>query len=207
MEKFIFDLDGTLLTMNYDYEKEFFQKHFGRESYKILGKVAFYLDKYERLYRKYTTKDLSYFLRRETNLKMTEEIIDMWMDILLEEPDLIEEDVMEVLDYLKIKNKQLVILTNWFGKTQLERLKKAKLLDFFDEVITGDMVLKPHKEAYIKAMGSTKKEETIMIGDHLDKDYLIPRRIGIYSLLYDKNQRYPEGIQKIKRMKEIKDKY
>ena len=47
-----------------------------------------------------------------------------------------------------MKDKKLVILSNWFTITQIERLRKNNLLQYFDEVYGGDYTIKPHKEAF-----------------------------------------------------------
>ena len=86
---------------------------------------------------------------------------------------------------LKKENKEIVLLTNWFKKTQINRLKRKNLLNYFDNIVSGDIALKPNKESYDLAVLTTPKSECIMIGDDYKNDYLGALNYGINAFLID----------------------
>lgn len=203
-KRIIFDLDCTLLTCNYSQvENEMFNKCFGEDANKILNNIGTLLDEYELLHSTYNEKALCKFLNERTKLNFNDELIKSWVHQVNGSADTMEKDVIEVLDYLKSKNKSLVVLTNWFGPSQIARLKEAKIYDYFDEVFTGEYQLKPHKEAYLMAMGEYDPRECLMIGDSVLKDYQAPMQYGIDSILYDKNDIHNKEFKKVKRLNEI----
>ena len=69
-----------------------------------------------------------------------------------------EEDksIIPTLEYLS-KKYELVILSNWFSYSQIERLKKIGMDKYFKEMyFTDEVKNKPNKEAFIKACGPYK---------------------------------------------------
>lgn len=99
-----------------------------------------------------------------------------------------------MLEYLKSKDKSLVVLTNWFKYTQEERLRNAGILEFFDGVYAGDLNLKPNKESYLNACGNYHVNECIMIGDTIEKDVIGPNKFGIDSIYYNpENKEYDKS--------------
>lgn len=207
-KRYIFDLDGTLLNCNYGMvEDDFFKKELGEGSDRFVPFIAPLLDEYEFKNKKYEKDKLCEFLSSKTNLCFTPEVIDGWIEIMTEVPDIMEEGVIETLEYLKSKDKSLVVLTNWFGDSQKARLKKAKIYDYFDDIYTGDYQLKPHNEAYLNAIGKYDIENCVLIGDHLYKDYIAPRSYGLESIFYDKKNNEHENIVKIKKINELTNRY
>lgn len=205
--KYIFDLDGTLLSMDYSAEKMFFESIYGENAYLIVNRIGELLDKYENGFKKYDIELLSKYLTINTGLIFYPRIIESWINIVAYGKDLLEEGVIEVLDILKSKDKELVVLTNWFSDTQVPRLKNAGIYDYFDDVITGEFCLKPHREAYLKAIGDSSIDECLLIGDNYNKDYMAPRKMGLDAILYDRTDRYSQECVKIKKLKEIVKKY
>ena len=65
----------------------------------------------------------------------------------------IKPGVFELLDYLKAKGKKIALATSTRKQTVLHQLEHAGLIDYFDEIITGDMVekSKPDPEIYLLA--------------------------------------------------------
>ena len=209
--RFIFDIDGTLLNGNFQKEIDYFKSVLSSEDYEKFIKVYFnLLMKYESKFKKYEIHQLSKFLKEESKTNITDEIIEGWIDVNSNMDDVINDGVIETLEYLKCKNKSLVVLTNWFLKTQRERLKNAGLLEYFDEIYAGDSILKPNKESYISACGLYSVEESVMIGDNLQKDVYEPSMVGLDSIYYNPNNNYFRSTNKvlsIKNMKEIRERY
>ena len=61
--------------------------------------------------------------------------------------------VFELLDYLKEQGKNIALATSTRRQTVLYQLEQAGILNYFDEIITGDMVTKskPDPEIYLMA--------------------------------------------------------
>ena len=106
-----------------------------------------------------------------------------------------------------MKDKKLVILSNWFTCTQIERLRKNNLLQYFDEVYGGDYTIKPHKEAFLRAFGNTSKEKCVMIGDNYLKDFCGALNVGSNALHFNPNGEVIKEKQMIKRINEIKERF
>lgn len=187
-QRFIFDLDGTLLYGDFSKEIKYFKNTLGKDSEKFLSEYQELLLEYENTHLKYDTEDLSNYYKNKIGINITSEIIDGWVKINADINDILLEETTDMLKYLKSKNKSLVVLTNWFRYTQVTRLKNAGILKYFDEIYTGDTVLKPNKESYINACGQYSPSECLMIGDTMDKDVLGPNKYGIDSIFYN-----PEG--------------
>ena len=93
-----------------------------------------------------------------------------------------------------------------FGESQAKRLERAGLLEYFDTVYGGDIVTKPHKEAYWIAAAAHKPEDCVFIGDNVDNDYIGPKACGMNSILYDKKNQYHKTLVKVRSLRELKDK-
>ena len=206
-KRFIFDLDYTLMTADYSVEKGYFRDVFRCDADVFIDNVAELLYEYERLYPKYDIDELSGFLSRKTRLNFSPNIIKGWIETFGECPSKIEDGVVETLEYLKSKDNSLVVLTNWFLKSQLSRIKNSGLGEYFDGVYAGDFCLKPRKGAYLEAMGDYSNRNCIVIGDNLEKDYIGPRAFEIDSILYDKDDKHNKNLVKIKNMREIINRY
>lgn len=207
-KRLIFDLDRTLLTCNYQkVEAAVFEPFFRDKTELVMKNIAYLLDEYETMYQTYEDKRLSKFLTEKSGLEFTSEIIREWKNAMMSEADTMEEGVIELLDYLKGKNKSLVVLTNWYGKSQKARLRNAKIYDYFEDIFTGEYQLKPHPRAYINAMGKFNPRECVIIGDSISKDYSAPRLHGIEAILYDKDNIHDDNYVKVKKLTELKKKY
>ena len=205
MKRYVFDLDGTLLTGSFDFEHEYFKDVFGDGVSSLVNNMGVFLDEYERKYPRYNNDTLSSFLKSKSGLDFTPDIIDGWCDAMIDVPDAIEDGIYEVLEELKRKGHSLAVLTNWYGKTQIPRLERANMIKYFDDIYTGDTVLKPHKCSFIIARKDFNHNNCVFIGDNLEKDYIGPRACGMKSILYDKNDTHHKALVKIKRLNELID--
>jgi len=61
--------------------------------------------------------------------------------------------VVEILDFLKSNGKKIALASSTRKQTVINQLRDAKILDYFDEVITGDMVTrsKPEPDIFLLA--------------------------------------------------------
>ena len=64
--------------------------------------------------------------------------------------------VFEILDFLKCSGKKIALASSTRKQTVVRQLRDAKILGFFDEVITGDMVVKSKPEPDIFLLACEK---------------------------------------------------
>lgn len=185
-KRFIFALNGTLLHMSYKKEEEYFKSVLtNEEQEKFFSKYMDALAEYENKFAKYDVNDLSKFLSKQTNVNITPDMIDKWIEINGNPDDILLVETVNMLEYLKSKKYSLVVLTKWFLKTQRMRLETSGILKYFDDIYTGELYIKPSKESYLNACGNYNKRQCIVIGDDLKNDVYGPNKAGIDSIYYN----------------------
>ena len=204
-KRFIFDLDGTLMRGDFSISDQYLLDALGNDAKPVLDNMTMYLDKYERLFYRYDYEDLSRFLAGQTGFKFTPEIIKNWDHLVFEVPSKLEDGVVDTLEDLKSRGKSLAVLTNWFTDSQLDRLKRIGINEYFEALYGGDIVTKPHKEAYYIAAAGRGFDECVFIGDNVDKDYVGPRACGYESILYDKDDIHHKSVVKVKHIGEVRN--
>ena len=208
-KRFIFDLDETLLHGDFSRSIEYFKSVLTEEEAKKFFLIyPRYLTEFEKEHKKYDYSTLSKFLSEKTGINITCEIIDGWVKENSSANDRLLDETKSMLEYLKDKKKSLVVLTNWFKYEQVERLKNAGILEFFDNVYTGDTSLKPNKESYLNSCGNYHVNECVMIGDSIENDVIGPNKFGIDSIYYNpENKEYDKSkilsINSFDRIKEM----
>ena len=182
MKRYVFDLDGTLLLANFEDELNFFNERLTKRGWSKEKIDNFHKDRvpliygYEELNGTYDRELLRIWFK-EHKYELSEKDINDWIAFNgYEMRDTILDGAIEVLEYLKSKDKEIVLLTNWFMETQENRLKRAGLLDYFDYLVTGEMAIKPRRASYAEAAALCVPWECVMIGDNWEKDYLGPTR-------------------------------
>lgn len=207
-KRFIFDIDGTLLIPDWNYEELYFSSVLKKLDFEVFyPQIPKLLEEYEKKFPRYDVVELSRFLTMKSGVLITPEIIIGWNKALGETKPEIIEGVVESLEYLKSKDKSLVALTNWFLGPQIERLKSSGLDSYFDFVYGGELGIKPSEVAYMNAIGEFDIDSSIMIGDSLDFDVYGPGRIGMDAIFYNpKNKDYDKAkVKSIGSMKKIKE--
>lgn len=205
-KRFIFDLDNTLLTFDKDYQNQFFEEELG-ENNPFFENLNEYLETYWASYPKHVNTRFASLLSLCSGISIKESFVERWIDCLKEMPIVLEDGVEETLDYLKSKDKSLAVLTNWVWDCQVSRLQKAGISHYFDQIYTSDYVLKPHRDAYDMAARFYPSDQCVFIGDDLENDYISPREFGYDAILYDKKDKYPKQLVKIKKIDELKERY
>ena len=207
-KRFIFDIDGTLLIPDWNYEKLYFDSVLEKFEFEMFyPQIPKLLEEYEKNFPRYDVVELSRFLTMKSGVLITPEIIIGWNKALGETKPEIIDGVVESLEYLKSKDKSLVALTNWFLEPQIERLKSSGIDSYFDNVYGGELGIKPSREAYMNAMGEFDIGSSIMIGDSLDFDVYGSGRIGMDAIFYNpKGKDYDKAkVKSIGSMKKIKE--
>lgn len=186
-KKYIFDLDYTLLIPDWSLEDEYFKKYIAlEEQQEFFKQKQDILNKYELEYPKYDFKTLSEYFKNY-GFHVSQEVIQGWMIYNGETiKDEVVDGVIELFEYLKQNNKEIVILTSWFGGTQVPRLKRTGLYNYIDKLVAGEDAMKPDLKSFELAIGDTNKDECIMIGDSIKSDKFGAENAGIDSYIVDK---------------------
>ncbi len=208
MKKFIWDLDGTLLSGDfYTHELSYFEeKLIGQDIETFLKNKYGYLMEYEKNFFKYDVKSFSDFLSLRSGLVIDETVIMGWNEHSKSVPDTIHTGAEEVLSYLQSKGYENILYTNWFKDVQEARLRNANLLEYFSEIYGGELAIKPNAIGYKKIIKDVNPNEVVMIGDNIVNDVLVPRSIGITTYHYDPLEKSKDK-NKIKTLRKIKEMY
>lgn len=205
MKRLIFDIDNTLILWKNEYREAMKKtiEHFNLDlDYEVLDDL---IEVYENYYDKYKIDNITELFNKNLNLNLTNEFTEYWLKELgnMADDDL---DIKPLLDYLKEKY-ELVILTNWFNESQTNRLKKIDIYKYFSNLYSGEDVIKPNKEAYLKAIGDKDIKDCIMIGDNLKVDIEGAINIGLKAILVDIKDIYPDSDKyiRIKNIHELKE--
>ena len=135
-------------------------------------------------------------------------IINGWMNYNAETiKDEVIDGVIDLLNYLKLNGKDIVILTSWFSGTQIPRLKRTGLYDYIDLIIAGEDAMKPDLESFELAIGNTNKDECIMIGDSIKSDKIGADKAGIDCYIVDKEHSIRDLLQMIVNNQEKKSSF
>ena len=206
-KKYIFDLDYTLLIPDWSKEDDYLKKYIRvEEQEEFFKKKQDILNKYELEFPRYDFKTLSDFFK-SFGFHVSEEVINGWMkhngETII---DSVVPGVIELFEYLKSNNKEIVILTSWFSGTQIPRLKRVGLYDYIDKIVAGEDAMKPDIESFALAIGETNKEDCIMIGDSIRSDKEGAIRAGIDYYIVD-NENSIEDLLKLITTKILRKKH
>lgn len=185
-KKYIFDLDYTLLIPDWSKEDDFLRRNIpSEEQEEFFKQKQLILNKYELEFPKYNFKTLSDYFK-SYGFSVSEEVIKGWMIHNGKTiKDKVVDGVIELFDYLKTNNKDIVILTSWFSGTQIPRLKRTSLYEYIDKIVAGEDAMKPDLESFELAIGDTNKEDCIMIGDSIKSDKMGALNAGIDYYIVD----------------------
>lgn len=201
-KKYIFDIDYTILIPDWSQEDDYFRTIIKEEEQEEFFKQKqAILTKYEQSFPKYDLKALSQYFR-VYGFTLSEDDIFGWMcHNSINIKDTVVDGVVDLFSYLKEHDKRIVILTSWFGITQIERLKRSGLYPYVDLVITGDVAMKPHIDAFNLAIGNTPKDECIMIGDNIRSDKMGADNVGIDSYIVNESNTIRDFYNMVKNPK------
>jgi len=125
--------------------------------------------------------------------------LDSPADIDTTEFDIID-GVREALETFR-KRYKLAIVSNtftWGDEEVTKALQRANLAKYFDAIVTSVSAgsSKPENDIFLKALRllNTAPEESVMIGDRIDTDISGANMLGIISILFRWNDRYPAII-------------
>ncbi len=217
IKRLIFDLDNTLITWEKKYDniikKVLDELGFtNKDTQELSDKINKLQLEYEKDRKYFNKKEMLDFFNERLEQKLPENFIDKWLELLPTcVPERLDKEDYETLEYLS-KKYELVILTNWFGVSQIERLKKVDILKYFKEIYDAEKYAKPYKESFYQAMGDRKQDECVVIGDDIYMDILSAKKVGIKNLVWkdnnntaNENKNLLEGVTVIRKLEELKD--
>ena len=204
VKKLIFDIDNTLIKWQDKYinaMKETVLEYNLSVNYLDLHNLV---ETYEEYYNVYSKENMIEFFNKKLNLNLDISFMNDWLKRLGYMSD-IDESVIDTIKYLSEKY-EIVVLTNFFTDVQINRLKNAGLYEYITKVFGGEVYIKPSKESFKMALGDTKVEEAIMIGDNVDIDIKGAIEAGIKPILVDRYDRYKDtNYSRIKEIKDLKE--
>jgi len=181
IKRLIFDVDGTLIV----------GADFTPSVEKTLKQLGVYSeDNVKAFFRgdatykmEFNHYDFNEYIQH-IGYEMNEQLPINFLDVLFENlKTAIPQKNQKLIDSISELSKkyELVLLTNYFSESQLNRLNNMGIGRFFSECY-GEELIKPNLEAYLKACGNNKPDECIMIGDDIYLDIEGAKRAGLYTI-------------------------
>lgn len=192
IKRIIFDIDNTLIDWKAEYWdclKNIFDELNLPYSSETKAKIQHAVDNYEDGTNfTYTKESMMNAIEEELGYKLPESFFDIWIRYLgMCVPEKADDEVVYTLQYLKQKYN-LVVLSNWFKKSQDERLKRLGLDKYFSRTyMTENIPMKPNKEAFEIAKGPYEFSECVMVGDSLKTDVSGAVNANMNVIFYDRN--------------------
>ena len=207
IKRVIFDIDDTLL-ISAPYFRICIEKvliNYPKISKRVIDEIDNSFSLYEKTYSQYDYETYVKFFNNNFTPIMTKELFaEINNSFFINAPNTLQDNIIEVLEYLQSKY-DLVALTNYISDTQLPRLESQNILKYFSKVYCGDKIpFKPSKESYLTSLGKFNKKECLIIGNDFEKDYQIPKSMGIKAILFDKNNEFPDEKERITNLIELK---
>lgn len=186
IKRIIFDIDNTLIC-NIDFVPHYVEalKKYGVEDVSKVYTLGSKLYKgYEEKFTAYKRNDYLEYFSELMGVKLTDEFLNIYFEVLKKAITPNGERLKRFLDTLK--DYELVLLSNYFEESQRNRLAAMGINDYFTEY-HGEEYIKPHKEAYLSALGGHKPYECLMVGDNLEYDVLVPKSLGMNAIYINPN--------------------
>ena len=187
IKRIIFDIDNTLLDTKKDCI-ECYKNYLKIKNYKIESNDLFKILYEYEFVGNFEKIDLVNYLNQKLDniysLENLEELLKMYSNY----STLINENTKNILEYLS-KKYEIVVLTNWYKDCQNERLKKVGINKYFKKIYGVEDGIKPNKETYKNACDNYQYEECLIIGDSLERDINIPKKLKMKTIYFNKNQK------------------
>ena len=208
----LFDLDGTLLDRDQSLIAFLEYQYNHIHAFHVVEKHVF-IKRFIQLDQKgYVWKDKVYqSLIEELNLNLA------WEELLEDYVESFQSHCMgftgliETLDYIKRMNLKLGIITNGFGRFQMNNIKGLMIDRYFDEILISEIegVRKPNIEIFARALNRLGLEahEAVFVGDHPVNDVEASIKAGMIGIWKeDEFFEKPSNVNgSIKNLIEIKD--
>src|SRR3989338_7288709 len=197
-----FDLWDTLAYLkDLQIVRQQFKEALGEEKY------ATYLSHFKAIHAtEVTTED--FFERLAEDMEISPDHEPIIERLLNYDNVVLFPDAREVLNFLREKNKKLILISNCISSTrwQIERLG---LVDYFDKIVLSCSVglRKPDRAIFELAIQDfdVKPNEVVMIGDQVKLDMEGAKALGWDAILLDRENKKDYDGKKIRSLLELKE--
>ena len=185
----LFDLDGTLL--NRDESVQLFVAN----QYERLKNFLDHISK-ETYINRFIQLDNHGYVWKD---KVYEQLVSEYAITGLRSKDLLQDylenfkystvpypNLLQMLEKLKQQDFQLGMITNGFGKFQMDNIEALKIKHYFDAVLVSEWegLKKPDSAIFNRALNKLKVKptESVYIGDHPENDINAAHNIGMETI-------------------------
>ena len=216
MKYVLLDLDGTLLDFKASEKKAFINTIYKFKDIIPSDDICIKFSQInEQLFNEFAKGNLKRIEFQRLRFKKMTELLNTDIDEVkfnefyvknLEVQADLYNDAIILLDYLKNKYK-LYVASNGMYKVQINRLKIAKILDYFTDIFISEDIgyNKPDPnffKAIISKIGDNNLDEYIIIGDRIDADIKGGISFGINAILVNRDNIKTE-YKNVKNLKDI----
>lgn len=155
IKRLIFDIDGTLITgVSFDKAIPNSLLEFGIFSEENKQKFIYAISTYENYHKEYEQNQYLQYFSQTLGCNLDKNFLNTFFRNLgmYAIPD-DNQELIETIDQLSRKY-ELVLLSNYFEKSQRGRLEHIGIDKYFSEYY-GEKICKPDRQAYIDAIRST----------------------------------------------------
>lgn len=218
----LFDLDNTLLDFDTN-QAESLKKLFSEKGIELTDEIYNTYDGInQELWKEYELGKISIDTLLNTRFAKTMILYNKEVDgkkwetdyrIFLNKGSQLIDGAYDLLNEL-YKSHRLFAATNGMKETQVSRLKRSGIYNFFEDVFVSEKVgaQKPSTKFFDYAfshISNFKRDETLMVGDSLSSDIKGGMDSGIDTCWYNPNQAEPSDVIKstytIKELSELKE--
>lgn len=181
IKRLIFDVDNTLIT-NVNYNDAIKNTLIDLDIYseeRIKGFLKC-INTYENIYNSYNKTDYIKYMSQCINFQLDDIFLEIFFKHLKNAIPEKNEILIKCIEKLATKY-ELVLLTNYFRVSQMNRLNGMKIGKFFRECY-GEEIIKPYSKAYLMACGKYNPRECVMIGDDLYLDIKCSQKCGLNTI-------------------------
>ncbi|MCI8384328.1 MAG: HAD family hydrolase [Clostridia bacterium] len=181
IKRLIFDVDGTIITgVNFIDSVTVTLSKLGINDENSVKLFLKGIKTYEQLHDNYNITDYTKHMEQAINNKLPDDFAYVFWEELKSAIPPKNDKLISTFSKLS-KEYELVLLTNYFAKSQLNRLNNMEIGSFFKECY-GEKCIKPNENAYLTACGDKKVQECIMIGDDLYLDIEGAKKQGLHTI-------------------------
>lgn len=182
IKRIIFDVDNTLITnVNFVKAIEDTLKQINLYSDEKVQGFLSGIKTYEGIYNNYNSIDYIKHMEKHIGSTLPPNFLDIFFENLKSAIPDKNPNLINTIKKLSEKY-ELVLLTNYFSRSQLNRLNNMGIGQYFSEWY-GENLIKPNLDAYIIACGQNKPSECIMIGDDIFLDIECAMKAGLNTIL------------------------
>ena len=181
IKRLIFDVDGTLIRgVNFSNSIQDTLEKFNLNSEENAQSFIRGIGTYEQIYNNYNVSDYTKHMSMMLKTKLPQNFVPTLFESLKTCVPADNSAIQQTIHNLS-KKYELVLLTNYFTESQMNRLNNMGIGKYFKECY-GEKLIKPNMNAYLNACGEHKPHECIMIGDDKELDILRAKQAGLNTI-------------------------